>query len=73
VLERQGGEGAPRDARLGYVARRFAAPSMLIGAIAGLLLVLGSAGSAIADLYMPRKEERVSLGVLSWTAQTTPH
>jgi hypothetical protein len=47
-------------------------PSMLIGVVVGLLLVFGSAGSAMADRYMPASEEPASLRVLALNAQKTP-
>jgi galactan 5-O-arabinofuranosyltransferase len=41
--------------------------SYAIGALAALALTFGTAGSAIADRYMPTNETR-SLGLLSWNA-----
>jgi hypothetical protein len=54
-------------------AERRASPQILIGAIVGLLLVLGSAGSAMADRYMPADVTPMSLGVLALTAHNSPH
>jgi hypothetical protein len=39
-----------------------------VGALATMIMIFGTAGSAIADRYMPTNETR-SLGLLAWTAQ----
>lgn len=46
-------------------------PATLLGVICGLALVFGSAASALADRYMPAKEQPASLGELAWTAHLT--
>lgn len=43
-------------------------PSGLIGAVCGLLLLLGSAGSMIANRYMPSNMVPMSFGILAWNA-----
>jgi hypothetical protein len=53
--------------------QRPSAPSNVIGAVCGLALVLGSAGSAIADRYMPAKEKPASLRDLAWNAHRGRH
>lgn len=52
--------------RYGTLRPSFALPAR-IGLLAAMLLLLGSAGSAIADRYMPRNDN--SLGSLAWVAQ----
>ncbi len=47
--------------------------SALIGAVAGLLLFFGSAGSAITNRYMPDRREPPSAGWLTWNAHRTRH
>lgn len=46
-----------------------ALPAGLIGAFCALLLVLGSAGSATVDNYLPRDDN--SMGELAWVGQTS--
>jgi galactan 5-O-arabinofuranosyltransferase len=43
----------------------------LIGAVCGLLLFFGSAGSSISDRYMPVNTNPPSAGWLAWNAQQT--
>ncbi len=43
-------------------------PGALIGAVATLALVIGTAGSSISDRYMPLHTGPKSLGELSWQA-----
>lgn len=47
-------------------------PSVMIGALCGLMLVFGSAGSAISDHYMPNNDRPVSPGWLAWQAHHQP-
>ena len=47
--------------------------SGLIGAVCGLLLFFGSAGSAISDRYMPDPRQPPSGGWLTWNAHQTRH
>ena len=47
--------------------------SGLIGAVTGLLLFFGSAGSAITNRYMPDGREPPSAGWLTWNAHRTRH
>jgi hypothetical protein len=72
-VARQRRERERRDALLAPEVERAASPSTLIGVIAGLLLVLGSAGSALADRYMPVDVSPQSLGQLALAAHNTPH
>lgn len=44
-------------------------PAGLIGGLCALLLVLGSAGSATVDSYLPRNDN--SMGELAWVGQTS--
>lgn len=43
-------------------------PSAVIGAVAALLLLFGSAGSNISDRYMPRLNIPMSFGQLAWNS-----
>jgi hypothetical protein len=43
-------------------------PSGLIGAVCGLLLLFGSAGSLISNRYMPNDSTPMSFGILAWNA-----
>jgi hypothetical protein len=72
LLGRQKRERQRREALIGPSAERRTQPSLLIGALAGLLIVFGSAGSAMADRYMPAQEEPQSLRQLAFAAHTTP-
>jgi hypothetical protein len=73
LVARRERERERREALLASGTARRSTPSLLIGAIAGSLLVLGSAGSALADRYMPANVEPPSLGLLALQAQHAPH
>ena len=45
------------------------APSRLIGAVCGLLLLFGSAASSISNHYMPTDSRPLGTGILAWNAQ----
>jgi galactan 5-O-arabinofuranosyltransferase len=48
-------------------------PSGLIGAVCGVLLLMGSAASSICDHYMPSGTKPPGPGWLSWTAHQMKH
>jgi hypothetical protein len=66
-------EGEPASWGETELPRRPSAPSNVIGAVCGLALVLGSAGSAVADRYMPAKEKPASLRDLAWNGHRGRH
>ena len=61
-----------------YIAQRFGsraapdsplrAPSGMIGTICALSLLFGSAGSLIANRYMPNNYKQMSFGILAWNS-----
>lgn len=65
AVERAKPRGASEDA--------VRSPSGLIGAVCGLLLLLGSAASSISDHYMPASTKPPGPGWLTWTAHQMPH
>jgi len=65
AMERASRRGAPESL--------LRSPSGLIGAVCGLLLLLGSAASSISDHYMPSSTKPPGPGWLTWTAHQMPH
>lgn len=66
-------DGEPASWAETELPRRPSAPSNVIGAVCGLALVFGSAGSALADRYMPAKEKPASLRDLAWNGHRGRH